>query len=101
MPPLLTAEERHTVLLCLNPAYSNRGRWTWYAFYIVPSLLFAGYSLFNQDYVAALVAYIALLIPALMYLSRNFGSSDHLRTALEKYEAKVGALSPQLLVDVE
>lgn len=52
------------------------------------------YGLWNQDFVAMLVAYVALLTVALMYLARDTTRSGHLRTALEKYEAKVGALRP-------
>ena len=94
MPDLFTPEERHTVLLCLQPLAGKPERRLWYVAFILPSLLFALYGLWNQDFVAMLVAYVALLIVALMYLARDTTRSGHLRTALEKYEAKVGALRP-------
>jgi hypothetical protein len=56
-------------------------------------VLFASYALWHRDFVAALVAYIALLVPALMYLNYSARYSGHWRSILEKYEAKVGALS--------
>jgi membrane protein implicated in regulation of membrane protease activity len=92
MPELLTPEERHTVILCLQPAAAAPERRLWYVAFVLPSLMFALYGLWHQDFVAMLVAYLALLIVALMYLGRNTTRSDHLRRALEKYEAKVGAL---------
>jgi hypothetical protein len=92
MSDFLTPQERHTVLLCLRPSARVPERRIWYTAYILPSVLFALYSVYQRDFVAALVAYIALLIVALMYLSYSTRYSDHLRSALEKYEAQVGAL---------
>lgn len=68
MPDLLfTPEERHTVLLCLQPLAGKPERRLWYVAFILPSLLFALYALWNQDFVAMLVAYVALLTVALMF----------------------------------
>jgi len=66
MPDLFTPEERHTVLLCLQPLAGKPERRLWYVAFILPSLLFALYGVWNQDFVATLVAYVALLIVALM-----------------------------------
>jgi hypothetical protein len=92
MTELFTPQERHTVLLCLQPAAAAPERRLWYVAFVLPSVLFALYGLWHQDFVAMLVAYVALLSVALMYLARNTTRSDHLRRALEKYEARVGAL---------
>jgi hypothetical protein len=92
MPNLFTPEERHAVLLCLMPSAKRPERRFWYAAFVLPSLLFALYGLWNRDFLATLVAYVALLTVALMYLSYRTRASDHLRSALEKYEEKVGAL---------
>lgn len=92
MTEFFTPEERHTVLLCLRTSAGAPERRFWYVAFILPSVLLALYGLWHQDFVATLVAYIALLVVALMYLARSTTRSDHLRTALEKYEARVGAL---------
>lgn len=92
MTDLFTPDERYTVLLCLKSAAGKPEKRLWYVGFILPSMLFALYGLFAQDFVAMLVAYVALLAVGLMYLGRNTKRSEHLRTALEKYEGKVGAL---------
>jgi lipid-A-disaccharide synthase-like uncharacterized protein len=92
MSTLLTPEERRLVFLYLKPGARAPERRLWYVAFILPSLLFAIYSLWNRDFVAALVAYVALLAVALMYLSYSSRQSEHLRSALEKYEAAIGAL---------
>lgn len=62
-----------------------------YGAYILPSLLFAIYALWKKDFVAALVAYVALLVVALLYLSHAQKSSDTFRTLLEKFDAVASA----------
>src|SRR5262249_13332221 len=92
MADLFTPEERHTVILCLEPVAGRPEKRLWYVAFLLPSGLFALYGLWNQDFLAMLVAYIALLSVALMYLGRSSQRLDYLRTALEKYEAQVCAL---------
>lgn len=58
-----------------------------YGVYILPSLLFACYSVWNKDFIAALVAYIALFVIAVLYISNSAKYSSTLRSILEKYEA--------------
>jgi hypothetical protein len=70
----------------------SRERSLWYVAYILPSVLFALYALWNQDFVAALVAYLALLVVAVLYLNYSGRYSEHFRSILAKYEEKVGAL---------
>src|SRR5262245_48603817 len=67
-----------------------------YGAYILPSLLFAMYALWKADFVAALVAYAALLVVALLYLGHAKKSSDTFRSILEKFEvaASTQAASP-------
>jgi len=62
-----------------------------YGAYILPSLLFAMYALWNGDFVAALVAYAALLVVVLLYLSQAKRSSDIFRSILEKCEVAPSA----------
>ena len=84
------------VLLYLRPGARTPERRLWYIAYVLPSVLFALYALWHRDFAAALVAYVALLTVALMYLSYSTRHSEHLRSALEKYEAAVGALKAPL-----
>jgi hypothetical protein len=85
-------EERRLIAMYLRPGSRSPERRLWFVAYILPSVLFATYALWNRDFIAALVAYIALLVVALMYLSYSTRYSEHLRSALEKYEDAVGAL---------
>lgn len=87
-----TDEERGLLLRFLSERSWRLDRMMWYTAYILPSVLFAAYSLLRRDFVAALVAYIAILIVALMYLSYNSKDAELFRSAMEKYEARVGAL---------
>jgi hypothetical protein len=63
-----------------------------YGVYVLPTLLFAGYGIWKMEFAAMLVAYVALLIVVVLYLSYSHRSAGHLRNALKKYEAEVGAL---------
>jgi predicted cobalt transporter CbtA len=92
MSQLFSPEERRLVLLYLRPGALIQERSLWYLAYIVPSVLFAIYAVWRRDFVAALVAYVALLVPALMYLSYSGRYSKQFRSILEKYEGSVGAL---------
>jgi hypothetical protein len=82
----LTEEEKKAVLSAIRRKINTNEVAFMYATYILPSLLFTIYAIFKKDYIAALVAYGALLIPAIWYLSYSFGSSKHLYSAIEKYE---------------
>lgn len=57
-----------------------------YSIYILPTLTFAIYGLWKQDYLAVLVAYGALLLLAISYLSYANSYSKLLQSALRKYE---------------
>lgn len=61
-----------------------------YGFYISPSVLFAVYGLWNEDFVAVLVAYTALLLAAVFYLSYMRDYYKLMHSILTKYEAKAG-----------
>lgn len=63
-----------------------------YGAYLLPSVLFAAYGVWRKDFVAALVAYVVLLVVVLLYIGWVHGASKALRSALEKYEARTGAL---------
>jgi hypothetical protein len=91
MQQFFTPEERHLVLMAMRPMTPERS--FWYMVYVLPSALFATYALLHKEFAAGLVAYIALLIPSLMYLSRGARHAALWCSILAKYEAKVGALS--------
>ena len=82
----LTKEERAAVDSMIKRKISKGEVAFSYAIYIVPSLLFAIYALWKQDFVASLVAYSALLIVVVWYLAYSFSSGKHLYLALVKYE---------------
>lgn len=82
----LTEDEKKAVLSAIRRKINTNEVVFMYATYILPSLLFTIYALLKQDYVAALVAYAALLVPAVWYLIYAFSSSKHLYSAIEKYE---------------
>lgn len=88
----LTEDEKKAVLSAIRRKINTNEVVFMYATYILPSLLFTIYALLKRDYVAALVAYSALLIPAVWYLLYAFGSSKHLYSAIEKYENCVKAI---------
>lgn len=90
---MLTKEEREAVARMLADDTGWRGTLFEYGVYILPTLLFAGYGMMKQDWIAALVAYVSLLLVAVMYLSYGKSFSTPLRSALRKYEESVGALS--------
>lgn len=63
-----------------------------YGAYVLPSALFAAYGVWRKDFAAAFVAYVVLLVVVLLYLGWVRDASKTLRSALEKYEARTGAL---------
>jgi hypothetical protein len=71
MSQFFSPEEHRLVLLYLRPGAMTPERRLWYVAYILPSALFAIYAVLHRDFAAALVACIALLVPALMYLSHS------------------------------
>jgi hypothetical protein len=81
-----TEEERRLIAAYLRSVQKRIEIGMWYAAYVVLSLLFAVYGLLNQDFAAALVAYLALLGVALMDLSYTFQHTNTFRSLLRKYE---------------
>lgn len=90
--PSFTEEEKRIVHRILQRVPGKHEGLLIYSVYIFPSLLFAAYGLWKRDFVAVLVAYIALLVVALMYLSYTRGDGHALYSAVRKYEDEVGAL---------
>lgn len=87
----LTDDEKRYIAAYLQPRSRAADFVFQYGAYILPSLLFAIYALWNRDFVAALVAYAALLVVALLYLSHAQKSSDTFRSLLEKFDAVASA----------
>lgn len=88
----LTEAERRAVASYLRHRPGRLDDVMAYGAYLLPSVLFAGYGLWRKDFAAVLVAYAALFIVVFLYLTWTRESSHLLRSALEKYEGRVGAL---------
>ena len=88
----LTEAEKRTVASILRPRSHGWEIALAYGAYVLPSLLFAAYGVWHKDFAAALVAYVTLLIVVLLYLGWVRKASANLRSALEKYEARTGAM---------
>jgi hypothetical protein len=87
-----TKDERQEIFQIIRSENSKLMASFTYVTYILPSLLFALYGTWKQDFLAVLVAYIALITVAVMYLQYSFDLGKHLRPAIKKYEDEVGAL---------
>ena len=86
-----TEQERRLVALYVNYRHGVRERVLIYIAWVLPSILFAMYGLSNADYGATMLAYLALLFPATVYLGRYGRNLDMVRSIIEKYEAKLRA----------
>lgn len=64
------------------------------AIYIGPSIVFAGYGFVKNDFLALLVAYVAMLLVVLYWLVTASKDAIGLNGALAKYEAFVAAHKP-------
>lgn len=92
MADQLTEAEKRTVASFLRPRSRGWERAMSYGAYILPSVFFAAYSVWRKDFAAALVAYVVLLVVVLLYLGWVREANEKLRSAVEKYEARTGAL---------
>jgi hypothetical protein len=81
-----TDEEKAAVAYFLHRKPSKREAISDYAIYVVPSLLFAVYSIWAHDFIAALIAYGSLLFVVIWYLSHTEKISGPLYSAVNKYE---------------
>jgi hypothetical protein len=86
-----TEQERRLVALFVHYRHGVRERVLVYVAYVLPSILVASYGFSNADFAASLLAYLALLFPATVYLGRYRRNLDLLRSIIEKYEAKLDA----------
>ena len=85
-------EERQLIASYLLPTSKWHERTMWYAVYLLPSVLFASFGLWHRDYVATLVAYLALLVTTIWFLTYSTRYSNCFRSVLMKYEAQLNAL---------
>ena len=92
MATQLSEAEKRAVSSFLRPRSRGWERGMFYGAYVLPSVLFAAYGVWRKDFVAAFVAYVVLLVVVLLYLGWVRDASKTLRSALEKYEARTGAL---------
>jgi len=86
-----TEQEQRLVALFVHYRHGVRERILVYVAYVLPSILFATYGFSNADFAASLLAYLALLLPASVYLGRYRRTLDLFRSIIEKYEAKLRA----------
>lgn len=84
-----TEQERQLVALFVNYRHGVRERVLVYVAYVLPSILFATYGFSNADFAATMLAYLALLFPATVYLGRYGRNLDLVRSIIEKYEARL------------
>jgi hypothetical protein len=85
-------EERQLIASYLLPTSKWCERSTWYVVYILPSALFALFGLWHRDYAATLVAYLALFVTTVWFLSYSTRYSNCFRSILMKYESQINAL---------
>jgi hypothetical protein len=64
--------------------------------YIFPSLVFAIYGILKMDFAAVAVAYLALLIAAILYLSYQRRNAVTFHSALTKLAARMDELEPRV-----
>ena len=86
-----TEDEKHLIAYYLRKHSRRLDTAFHYGTYILPSTLFAIYSIWKQDFVAAIVAYGALFIVAILYLSYSGQYSQSFRNILKKYDAMISA----------
>ncbi len=90
--PSFTAEEKRIVARVLFREPKKKVTLFIYFVSILPSMLFAGYSVWVQDWRAGLLAYVALLVMVVLYANDAQNTAYPLYSAIKKYEAVVGAL---------
>jgi hypothetical protein len=87
-----TDDEKRLIYLCTQKRSTRLETLSHYGVYVLPSLLFAGYALWRHDLIAAITAYIALLVAAVLYLSKAGEYSATLASICRKSEAMSKAL---------
>ena len=87
-----TEEERRLIALYTHKPRANSDRVFLYGSYILPSFLFACYALWKHDFLAALTAYIALFIMALLYVGKSVEYTATIVSICKKAEALSAAL---------
>lgn len=81
-----TREENQLITLYIHRHRSWFDTLFHYGAYILPSFIFAIYAILKGDFVAAIVAYVALFVMAVLYLSYSGRCSRILRSILVKYD---------------
>jgi len=90
-----TEEERKMIYLYSRKRSSLLDTFSYYGVYVLPSLLFAAYSLWKHDFIAALTAYTALFIVAVLYLSKSGEYGVTLASICKKADAMEKALNKE------
>lgn len=89
---MFTDDEKNLVFQIIQQKNHTKSFLFDYAVYVMPSILFAGYGLWREDFAAILVAYVVLLLMVIIYLNHAHSYSKSLRSALIKYEEKLKVL---------
>jgi|GEM_PF-3428586 len=89
-----TDDEKRLIALYTLKYRGGFDRLVLYGAYVLPSLLFACYAVWNKDYLAAITAYVALFILALLYISKSTEYTATFASICKKAEALSAALNP-------
>lgn len=87
-----TTDEKKLIYLWTHKRSTRLETLTHYGVYVLPSLLLAGYALLRHDVMAAITAYIALLVVAVLYISKVGEYSATLAAICRKSEAMSEAI---------
>lgn len=89
----LTKEEKQAVSVQIHANPSPVGDILQYGFWLLPSVGFALYGLYQREPIAVGFAFFILLTMAIWFLTYSHKHSAALSTALQKYENSANALS--------
>jgi len=63
-----------------------------YVVYLLPTFLFAIYGFWTRDFLAEFIAFLALFIIVILYITYVWRDWSVFHSAIKKYEEQVGAL---------
>ena len=92
----LNREEKAVLARYLQASRTRLDSFFAFGTYIFPSLVFAIYGILKMDFAAVAVAYLALLIAAILYLSYQRRNAVTFHSALTKLAARMDELEPRV-----
>jgi hypothetical protein len=60
--------------------------------YLLPTVLLAGYGIYQKEYIACALAFVCLLVLSVWYLKISFDQGRLLKSVFEKYEKELEVL---------